>query len=289
MKLVRYGMPGTERPGLIARDGQLRDLSPVVSDLTPDTLAAGALQHIAAIEPRTLEVVHGTPRFAAPLKTVRKLLGVGLNYSDHAAESNMPVPKEPVLFMKASSCLCGPTDVTMIPRGATKLDWEVELGVVIGSPARHVESGHGLEHVAGYVTINDVSERAFQLERGGQWDKGKGYDTFGPIGPWLVSKDEIADPQRLDLWLDVNGTARQRGNTARMVFGVEFLVTYISQFITLEPGDIIATGTPPGVGMGMKPPQYLQPGDIVTLGIDGLGEQRHRVVPFEAPAAQHAG
>jgi 2,4-didehydro-3-deoxy-L-rhamnonate hydrolase len=289
MKLVRYGTPGTERPGLIAHDGQLRDLSPVVSDLTPDTLAAGALQEIAAIEPRTLAVVHGTPRLAAPLKTVRKFLGVGLNYSDHAAESNMPVPKEPVLFMKASSCLCGPDDVTMIPHGASKLDWEVELGVVIGSAARHVESSRALEHVAGYLTINDVSERAFQLERGGQWDKGKGYDTFGPIGPWLVSKDEIADPQRLDLWLDVNGIARQRGNTARMVFSVEFLVAYISQFITLEPGDIIATGTPPGVGMGMNPPQYLQPGDIVTLGIDGLGEQRHQVVPFEAPAAQRAG
>jgi 2,4-didehydro-3-deoxy-L-rhamnonate hydrolase len=279
MKLVRFGEPGAERPGVFDPQGALRDLSSVIDDFAPQTLEAGGLDRLVSVDTRSLDVVQGQPRLGSPLRTVRKFIAVGLNYSDHAAEANMPVPTEPVLFMKASSCLSGPFDPLVIPHGATKVDWEVELGVVIGSTARYIKAGRGLDYVAGYLGVNDVSERAFQLDRGGQWDKGKGCDTFGPIGPWLVTKDEIPDPQCLGLWLDVNGNRRQRGNTARMIFPVEFLVTYISQFMTLEPGDIITTGTPPGVGMGMRPPQYLRAGDVVTMGIDGLGEQRQQVVP----------
>lgn len=278
MKLVRFGEMRFERPGLIDRTGKLRDLSSIVKDLTPATLAE-VLDRLASVDTQRLPLVQGQPRFGPPLKFVRKFIAVGLNYSDHAAEADLPVPKEPVLFMKAPSCLSGPFDSLLMPRGATKMDWEVELGVVIGSTARYVEAGRGLDYVAGYLIVNDVSERAFQLERGGQWDKGKGCDTFGPTGPWLVTKDDVPNPQCLEMWLDVNGGRRQSGNTARMIFTVEFLITYISQFMTLEPGDIVTTGTPPGVGMGMKPPQYLNVGDVVTLGIAGLGEQRQRVAP----------
>ncbi len=280
MKLLRYGPSGSERPGLLDAEGNIRDLSSVIAQLDADALAPDALAKLRRVDPRTLPLVEGRPHIGIPIAGVGKFIAVGLNYSDHAAESNMPIPKEPILFTKAISCLCGPNDDTIQPQDSTKLDWEVELGIVIGTKAQYVSEDRALAHVAGYCTINDVSEREFQLERGSQWDKGKGCDSFGPVGPWLVTADEIADPQSLNMWLDVNGESRQRGSTKTMIFGCATLVSYISRFMTLMPGDIITTGTPPGVAMGMKPPRYLKPGDIVTLGIDGLGEQRQRVVAW---------
>jgi 2-keto-4-pentenoate hydratase/2-oxohepta-3-ene-1,7-dioic acid hydratase in catechol pathway len=235
----------------------------------------------ARVKPETLPIVRGNPRLGVPYAGISKFVAIGLNYSDHAAESNMPIPSEPIIFMKATTCLCGPNDDVVQPKGSTKLDWEVELGVVIGTKAQYVPESKALDYIAGYCVVNDVSERNFQLERGSQWDRGKGCDTFGPVGPWLVTTDEITDPQSLDMWLDVNGEKRQRGNTRTMIFGCANLVSYVSHFMTLLPGDIITTGTPPGVGLGMKPePKWLKPGDYVTLGIEGLGEQRQRVVAY---------
>ncbi len=280
MKLVRYGKPGKEKPGLIDAAGKLRDLSKSVPDIGPAQLAPAVLARIAKLNPEKLPLVRGNPRLGPPITGTSKFIGVGLNYSDHAAEVNAPVPEEPVLFMKAISSIQGPNDDVMLPQGSKETDWEVELGIVIGSRARYVSRKDALSHVAGYVLVNDVSERAFQMRRSGSWDKGKGCDTFGPIGPWLLTADEVANPQRLDLWLDVNGEKRQRGNTKTMIFGCAILVSYISKFMTLLPGDIITTGTPPGVGYGMKPPSYLKPGDVMTLGVAGLGEQRARVVRF---------
>lgn len=282
MKLVRYGNPGREKPGLVDAEGKLRDLSGVVPDLGPAQLAPAMLKRIAKANPAKLPLVRGKPRFGCPVAFVPKFIAIGLNYSDHAAESNMPIPKEPIVFMKATSCIQGPDDPVMLPKNSTKLDWEVELGIVIGTRARYVPMNRALEYVAGYTICNDVSEREFQLERGSQWDKGKGCDTFGPIGPWLVTTDEITNPQRLAMWLDVNGQRMQTGNTRTMIFGAAKLVSYCSQFMTLEPGDVITTGTPPGVGLGMKPPKYLKKGDVMTLGIEGLGEQRQEVVAFKA-------
>jgi 2,4-diketo-3-deoxy-L-fuconate hydrolase len=280
MKLLRYGPSGREKPGLLDADGRIRDLSSIVSNIDSGVLAPSRLAHLRGFDPAKLPLVRGTPRMGVPYTGIGKFIAIGLNYSDHAAESGMPVPAEPIVFMKATTCITGPNDGITLPKGSTKTDWEVELGVVIGTRAQYVEKADALRHVAGYCVVNDVSEREFQLERGTQWDKGKGCDTFGPIGPYLVTTDEITDPQNLELWLDVNGEKRQRGNTKTMVFGVAHLVSYISQFMTLMPGDIITTGTPPGVGMGMKPQQYLKAGDVVTLGIHGLGEQRQRVVAW---------
>ena len=280
MRLLRYGAPGREKPGLADKDGNIRDLSKVITQIDDAMLAPRNLARLARVKPETLPVVRGNPRLGVPYAGITKFVSVGLNYRDHAAESGMPIPTEPILFMKATTCLTGPNDEVIQPKGSTKLDWEVELGIVIGTKAQYVAESKALDHVAGYTVVNDVSERNFQLERGSQWDRGKGCDTFGPVGPWLVTTDEITDPQTLDLWLDVNGEKRQRGNTRTMVFGCAHLVSYISQFMTLLPGDIITTGTPPGVGLGMKPPQYLKPGDVITLGIHGLGEQRPRVVAY---------
>jgi len=282
MKLVRYGNPGKEKPGLIDGDGTLRDLSSIVPDIGPAQLGSVGLARIRKANPAKLPAVRGKPRFGCPVTGVGKFIAIGLNYSDHAAESGLPIPKEPVVFMKATSCIQGPDDPVMLPRGSTKTDWEVELGIVIGTRARYVSRKDALAYVAGYCTINDVSEREFQLERGPQWDKGKGCDTFGPIGPWLATTDEIENVQRLDMWLDVNGKRMQTGNTRTMIFDCAKLVSYVSHFMTLLPGDVITTGTPPGVGLGMKPPTYLKKGDVITLGIQGLGEQRQVVVPFKA-------
>ena len=284
MKLLRHGPAGHEKPGLLDADGVVRDLSGVVADLDGDALAPEALARLRAIDPSTLPRVDAGVRLGTPVARVGKFLAVGLNYSDHAAEAGMPIPGEPILFTKAISCLCGPDDDVIQPRDSTKLDWEVELGIVIGTTARYVDEADALAHVAGYVLVNDVSERQFQLERGTQWDKGKGCDTFGPVGPWLVTADEVGDPQALGAWLDLNGTRCQTGNTATMIFGCATLVAYLSRFVTLMPGDIITTGTPPGVGMGMKPPRYLKPGDVMTLGIDRLGTQRQRVVAWMRPS-----
>ena len=280
MKLVRYGNPGQEKPGLIDANDQLRDLSAVVADIGPEQLGDAALAKLAKIKTDKLPLVRGTPRYGSPVAQVGKFIAIGLNYADHAAESGAPIPAEPVVFMKATTCIQGPNDPVMLPKGSVKTDWEVELGVVIGTRARYVSQKEALGHVAGYCVINDVSERENQLERGPQWDKGKGCDTFGPIGPWLVTRDEVPNPQRLGLWLDLNGKRMQTGNTRTMIFGVAKLVSYVSQFMTLMPGDVITTGTPPGVGLGHKPPLYLKKGDVMTLGIDGLGEQRQDVVAF---------
>lgn len=282
MKLVRYGNPGREKPGLIDADGKLRDLSGIVPDLGPQQLSPATLARIRRAKPATLPLVRGKPRLACPVAQVGKLVAIGLNYADHAAEAGSPIPKEPIVFMKATTSIQGPNDDVMLPKGSTKTDWEVELAVVIGTRARYVSQKDALSYVAGYTICNDVSEREYQLERGGQWDKGKGCDTFGPIGPWLVTADEIENVQRLDMWLDLNGERMQTGNTRTMIFNVAKLVSYVSQFMTLEPGDVITTGTPPGVGLGMKPPRYLKKGDVMTLGIQGLGEQRQQVVPFKA-------
>jgi 2-keto-4-pentenoate hydratase/2-oxohepta-3-ene-1,7-dioic acid hydratase in catechol pathway len=280
MKLLRFGPPGGERPGLLDRDGRVRDLSAHLTDVTGAALAPDSLARLAAVDPATLPQIYGAPRMGSCVAGVSKFICVGLNYSDHAAEAGQPIPAEPILFHKAVSCIVGANDDVMLPKDSTKLDWEVELGVVIGTKARYVEESDALDHVAGYCVVNDVSEREFQMERLGQWTKGKGCDTFGPVGPWLVTKDEVPDPAGLGMFCDVNGQRRQSGNTATMIFKVPFLVSYISRFMTLMPGDIIATGTPPGVGLGMKPPQYLKAGDVMRLGIDGLGEQRQKVIPF---------
>ncbi|KQY32771.1 2-hydroxyhepta-2,4-diene-1,7-dioate isomerase [Caulobacter sp. Root487D2Y] len=281
MKLLRYGPRGAEKPGLLDAEGQIRDLSGHVADITGAELSPAGLKKLAAIDPATLPLVDGSPRYGVPVKGVSKFIAVGLNFADHAAESNLPIPAEPVLFTKAVSCLTGPNDPVMIPRGSEKTDWEVELGVVIGSRASYVSEAEALDHVAGYVLINDVSERAFQIERGGTWDKGKGCDTFGPVGPWMVTSDEVGDPQNLGMWLDVNGQRKQDGSSKTMIFPISKLVSYISEFMTLEPGDLITTGTPPGVGMGQKPaPVYLKAGDEIRLGIEKLGEQRQIVVAW---------
>jgi len=282
MKLLRFGPTGYEKPGLLDPQGKIRDLSGVVDQIDSLQLAPKNLARLAKLDPAKLPLVYGSPRLGVPYIGISKFIAIGLNYSDHAAEAKMPVPPEPIVFMKATTCITGPNDDIMRPQDSTKLDWEVELGVVIGTTAQYVREVDALQHVAGYCVINDVSERQFQLERGSQWDKGKGCDTFGPIGPYLVTRDEITDPQTLDMWLDINGERRQRGNTRTMVFNCAQLVSYVSRFMTLVPGDIITTGTPPGVGMGMNPPQFLKPGDVVSLGIQGLGEQRQRVVAWPA-------
>ncbi|MGC2459947.1 MAG: fumarylacetoacetate hydrolase family protein [Steroidobacteraceae bacterium] len=279
MKLLRYGPRGQERPGVLGRDGVIHDLSRELPDLTPEQLIPDSLRSLSKLDPGTLPAVGGEPRLGVPVAGIRKFIAVGLNYADHAAEAGMPIPQEPVVFMKAISCLNGPNDDVVLPKGSRKSDWEVELGVVIGTLARYVEQADALSHVAGYCIVNDVSEREYQIERGGTWDKGKGCDTFGPVGPWLVTPDEVGDPQNLQLWLDLNGRRYQTGNTRTMIFGVAALVAYISRFMTLEPGDLITTGTPPGVGMGVKPePVYLRAGDVMRLGVERLGEQRQRVV-----------
>ena len=278
MKLVRYGRPGKEKPGLIDEEGKLRDLSAIIADIDVGQLSDKALRKLGKIVPESLPLVRGNPRFGVPIARVGKFIGIGLNYSDHAEEAGMALPAEPIIFMKAISSLSGPDDAVMLPKDSKKTDWEVELGVVIGTRARYVSEADALKHVAGYCVVNDVSERSYQLERGPQWDKGKGCDTFGPVGPWLVTRDEVLDVQQLDLYLEVNGKRMQTGNTATMIFSVAEIVSYVSQFMTLEPGDVIATGTPPGVGAGRKPPRYLKKGDHIRLGIAGLGEQQQDVI-----------
>jgi 2-keto-4-pentenoate hydratase/2-oxohepta-3-ene-1,7-dioic acid hydratase in catechol pathway len=278
MKLVRYGEAGHEKPGLIDGDGRIRDLSAHVPDIAGAVLEPEGLARLAAIDPASLPLVEGNPRFGPCVAGTGKFICIGLNYSDHAAETGATVPPEPIIFMKATSAICGPNDDVEIPRNSLKTDWEVELGVVIGKKAKYVSEAEAMDHVAGYCLINDVSERAFQAERSGQWTKGKSADTFGPIGPWLATRDEIADPQNLKMWLEVNGHRYQNGSTATMVYGVRFLVAYLSQFMSLHPGDIISTGTPPGVGLGQKPTVFLKAGDVIELGIEGLGTQRQRTV-----------
>ena len=282
MKLVRFGPAGREKPGIIDSQGRIRDLSKVVPDLAGDALSPKGLAKIRKAKIDTLPQVRGTPRLGPCVAGTTNLIAIGLNYADHAAETGAPIPKEPIIFNKAVSCICGPNDDTTIPKASTKLDWEVELGIVIGSRARYLSKKNAMDVVAGYCLANDVSEREFQIERSGQWTKGKGCETFGPVGPWLVTKDEIKDVQKLDMWLDVNGEKRQRGNTRTMIFGIAHIVWYCSQFFVMEPGDVITTGTPPGVALGMKPnPVWLKAGDTVTLGIAGLGEQRQKVVKFK--------
>jgi 2-keto-4-pentenoate hydratase/2-oxohepta-3-ene-1,7-dioic acid hydratase in catechol pathway len=280
MKLLRYGNPGQEKPGLL-HDGQIRDLSGHITDIGGDTLLPAGLDRLRALDPASLPLVPGSPRLGPCVGQVGKFICIGLNYSDHAAESGMPVPTEPIIFMKASSAIVGPNDDIEIPKGSEKTDWEVELGVVIGRTAKHVSEADALSHVAGYCVVHDVSERAFQLERAGQWVKGKSCDTFGPIGPWLVTSDEVPDPQNLPLWLEVDGTRYQNGTTKTMVFSVARLISYLSDFMSLQPGDVISTGTPPGVGMGQKPPMFLRAGQRIRLGVDGLGEQQQRTVAYK--------
>ncbi|NHT77306.1 2-keto-4-pentenoate hydratase/2-oxohepta-3-ene-1,7-dioic acid hydratase in catechol pathway [Rhizobium sp. PP-F2F-G38] len=274
MKFVRYGAQGAEKPGLVDATGAIRDLSGHISDLSGASIDPDALAKLASVDPASLPLVSSDERLGACVAGTGKFICIGLNYSDHAAETGATVPPEPIIFMKATSAISGPNDDLLIPRGSEKTDWEVELGIVIGRKAKYVSEAEALDYVAGYCTIHDVSERAFQTERSGQWTKGKSCDTFGPTGPWLVTKDEVPDPQDLRLWLKVNGETMQDGTTKTMVYGVAYLVSYLSQFMSLQPGDIISTGTPPGVGMGMKPPRYLKPGDVIELGIDGLGSQR---------------
>jgi 2,4-didehydro-3-deoxy-L-rhamnonate hydrolase len=283
MKLVRYGQPGKEKPALIDAAGKLRDLSSVLPDLGPAQLSEAMLARLAKLKTDQLPLVRGKPRMGCPVNGIGKFIAIGLNYSDHAKEAGMPIPKEPIVFTKAISCIQGPDDDVMLPKGALKGDWEVELGVVIGRQARYVTQKAALEHVAGYVLSNDVSERDYQFAAGNQWDKGKGCDTFGPLGPWLVTKDEIPNPQKLAMWLDLNGQRMQTGNTKTMIFSVAKIVSHLSEYMTLMPGDVIITGTPPGVGLGMKPQRFLKAGDVLTLGIDGLGTQTQRVVPFRRP------
>jgi len=278
MKLLRYGPVGSERPAILDADGEIRDLSAHVSDIDGAALAPASLEKLSKLDLSSLPLVSGAPRIGSAIARPGKFLCVGLNYADHARETGKEPPAEPVLFSKATTALCGPNDNVEIPRGSDRTDWEIELGIVIGSRAKYVDEADALNYVAGYALVNDVSERRFQSERGGQWVKGKSHDTFGPVGPWMVTKDEIADVQNIDLWLDVDGERRQTGNTKTMIFGVAHLVHYISQFMTLEAGDIIATGTPPGVGLGMKPPTFLREGQVVTLGASGLGDQRQLMV-----------
>jgi 2-keto-4-pentenoate hydratase/2-oxohepta-3-ene-1,7-dioic acid hydratase in catechol pathway len=280
MRLVRYGRPGKEKPGLFDEEGRLRDLSGVIADIDASVLSDRALRKIAKIDYKTLPLVRGNPRLGVPVAGTRKFIGIGMNYADHAAETGAPVPKEPIFFMKAITCLSGPDDPIQLPKGSKKTDWEVELGVVIGARAQYVDEKDALRYVAGYCVVNDVSEREYQFERGSQWDKGKGCDTFGPVGPFLVTSDEIFDPQDLDLYLELNGKRMQTGNTKNMVFTVAQIIAYLSRFITLEPGDIICTGTPPGVGLGRTPQRFLKKGDKLRLGIAGLGEQQQEVVAF---------
>lgn len=285
MKLCRYGSPNAEKPGVVDADGRIRDLSGVVADLAGDVLSPASLARLAAIDPATLPLATGDLRYGPPVAGTRKFVAIGLNYADHAAESNLPIPDEPVVFSKWVNCIQGPNDPVVIPKDSRKTDWEVELGVVIGSHASHVPEADALAHVAGYCVVNDVSERHWQAERGPTWDKGKGFPTFGPVGPWLVTPDEAGDPQGLSMWLSVNDRPMQNGSSATMIFTVAQIIAYLSQFMTLEPGDIITTGTPPGVGLGQKPdPWYLKPGDVVTLGIERLGEQRQDFVAWQAPA-----
>ena len=283
MKLCRFGPRGQEKPGLIDALGALRSLAGHVQDFTTSHLTAAALAALRAIDPATLPLVQGEVRYGLPFTGTRQFIAIGLNYADHAAESKMPIPKEPVVFTKAVTCLQGPDDPVMLPRGSKKTDWEVELGVVIGKRAIYVEESAALDHVAGYCVVHDVSEREYQLERGGTWDKGKGCETFGPVGPWLVTSDEVPNPQELDMWLELNGKRMQTGNTRTMIFTVAKLVSYLSEFMVLEPGDIITTGTPPGVGMGQTPPKFLKAGDRVRLGIQDLGVQQQEVIASRAP------
>ncbi len=281
MKLLRYGPPGGEKPGILDSRGRLRDLTEIIPDLTAIGLAEGCLPILAQLDPERLPLVKADVRIGCPVADIGKVIAVGLNYAEHAQETGLTLPTEPVLFMKATSAICGPDDNVIIPRGATKTDWEVELGVIIGKTARYVDEVDALQYIAGYVVVNDISERAYQFERGGQWDKGKSCDTFCPVGPWLVTPDEIGDPQRLSIWLDVNGKRQQDSNTRHLVFGIAHLVSYISQFMTLYPGDLISTGTPPGVGFMQQPvPIFLKPGDIMTLGVDGLGVQTQTCVAW---------
>ncbi|HWU13362.1 MAG TPA: fumarylacetoacetate hydrolase family protein [Caulobacter sp.] len=281
MKLLRYGPRGAEKPGLLDAEGKIRDLSGHVANITGAQLSPESLARLAAIDPATLPVVEGSPRYGVPIGNVGKFLAIGLNFADHAKEAGLEPPPEPIFFTKATSCLNGPNDDVMLPKDAVKGDWEVELGVVIGKRARYVEQSEALDHVAGYVLVNDVSERAFQKELGSQWDKGKGCDTFGPVGPWLVTADEVGDCQDLDMWLDLNGKRMQTGNSRTMIFGVAELIAYMSRFVTLEPGDILTTGTPPGVGEGQKPEKiFLKAGDVMELGIDKLGTQRQTVIAW---------
>jgi ureidoglycolate lyase len=282
MKLLRYGAKGKEKPGLLDKDGKIRDLSGIIPDLTGETISPKSLARIKKIKPESLPLVKGKPRIGACIANPQKFIAIGLNYSDHAAESGLQVPKEPVVFTKQVSCVSGPFDDVTLPPKSKKSDWEVELGVIIGTKAKNISKKDAAKHIAGYCTINDLSEREFQAERSGQWTKGKSYDTFGPVGPWLVTADEVKDPQKLDMWLELNGKRVQSGSTSTMVFGVYHIVAYLSQFFTLMPGDIITTGTPPGVGMGMKPPKYLKPGDRMRLEIAGLGLQEQKVVRDKA-------
>lgn len=286
MKLVRFGPVGKEKPGLIDNDGKLRDLSAVIADITPEQLGDKALAKIRKLDASKLPLAKGKRRLGSPVNQIGKFIGIGLNYSDHAAEAGMPIPKEPIVFMKSTTCIQGANDPVMLPKGSTKTDWEVELGIIVGTKARYVSQKEALNFVAGYCIVNDISEREFQLERGPQWDRGKGCDTFGPIGPWLVTRDEVPNPQNLKLWLDLNSKRMQSGSTKTMIFSVAKIISYLSQFMTLMPGDIITTGTPPGVGMGMKKdgksaPLFLKKGDVMKLGIEGLGEQEQTVVAFK--------
>lgn len=281
MKLVRFGEAGQEKPGLLDAGGQIRDVSSVIRDVAGKALNPDALFRLSQLDTSTLPPVPPGQRLGPCVGSVGNFIAIGLNYADHAAETGAPIPAEPIVFNKARSCIVGPNDDVVIPRGSTKTDWEIELAIVIGTRASYVGANEALDFVAGYCICNDVSEREYQLERGGTWTKGKGCPTFGPLGPWLVTKDEIPDPQNLSMWLDVNGERMQTGSTATMIFNVAKLVSYVSHFMVLEPGDVITTGTPPGVGMGMKPPRYLKPGDVMTLGIEGLGVQRQKVLSFE--------
>lgn len=282
MKLLRFGPPGQEKPGLLDATGKIRDLSGVVADIAGDTLTPAGLDKLASVDHSKLPVVDGNVRLGACVGRIGKFICIGLNFSDHAAESNLPIPAEPVVFGKWTSAVVGPNDAIEIPRGSIKTDWEVELGVVIGKGGRYIEEADALSHVAGYCVINDVSEREYQLERGGTWDKGKGCDTFGPTGPWLVTKDEVPDPHTLGMWLEVDGKRYQNGTSSNMIFRIPFIISYLSGLMSLQPGDVISTGTPAGVGLGLKPPVYLRPGNVVRLGIDKLGEQRQVVKAYGA-------
>jgi len=281
MKLCRYGKPGYEKPGMIDDEGKLRDLSKIVDNIGPNEISPRGLKMLTRLKPESLPLVNGAPRYGVPYVGIGKFVAIGLNYSDHAKEAGLPIPPEPIVFMKATTCISGPSDDVIQPKNSTKLDWEVELGVVIGTTARYVDEESALNHVAGYCIVNDVSERSFQMATS-QWDKGKGFDSAGPIGPWLVTTDEVRDPQTLDMKLEVNGKTMQSGSTRTMVFNVAKIISHVSQYMTLLPGDIIATGTPPGVGLGMRPPVFLKPGDVMRLTIAGLGEQKQRVVAYSA-------